>query len=109
MQGQRNEPTGGRGRRCWGRSLCSRDCLAGQVAVADGGEFGLLVRRLNAKKASTLKRKTPVSSNSASVSGLWVSLISQINPAVGHFLIIAKLEEHDIRAPILRISRVVAI
>ena len=30
-------------------------------------------------------------------------------PLVGHFLIIAKLEDHDIRAPILGVGREVAI
>ena len=43
------------------------------------------------------------------MSGLWVSQPSRINLAVGHFLIIAKLEDHDIRVPILGMGREVAI
>ena len=54
---------GGRGRRgiVFGTELCSWGCVAGRVAVADGGELDC------AFAASTLKRKTPASSDTASV------------------------------------------
>jgi hypothetical protein len=44
-----------------GTELCSWGCLAGRVAVADGGEL------VCAFAASTPKRKTPASSDTASV------------------------------------------
>ena len=39
----------------------------------------------------------------------WLSRRVTILALAGHFLIIAKLEDHDIRVPILRMGRVVAI
>jgi len=45
----------------FGTELCSWGCVAGRVAVADGGELDC------AFAASTLKRKTPASSDTASV------------------------------------------
>jgi hypothetical protein len=44
-----------------GTELCSWGCVAGRVAVADGGELDC------AFAVSTLKRKTPASSDTASV------------------------------------------
>jgi hypothetical protein len=45
----------------FGTELCSWGCVAGRVAVADGGELDC------AFAASSLKRKTPASSDTASV------------------------------------------
>ena len=45
----------------FGTELCSWGCLAGRVAVADGGELDC------AFAASKLKRKTPANSDTASV------------------------------------------
>ena len=68
----------------------------------------LLADRCHDRNHGALAQRR-LSSRSLGFLARWPSRRGTILTLVGHFLIIAKLEDHDIRAPILGMGREVAI